>query len=271
MNLAAWTSRAINQRLAAAATAAVVASAFGGSVVFAEEKRPAKPHIYDEPQPEIILVEHPTRAEHAVAVTKKVLKDTHAEGKKHIQTLTDQWIKFEQSVERTVKETIAPGEQALPGVIYVGVAGLAGNIVARNRGIFLRLTSPLIFATAASYYFLPGTTRNVGTQLYRLEQQFPAAVSAHQSISDAARQARAQIDETVGQLRGAVPTDEEARGALDGAKKKAGGAVGKVQEVYEEKVKPAVQEVYEEKVKPAVQEVYEEKIKPTVEGVYEEN
>ena len=35
------------------------------------------------------------------------------------------------------------GEQLLPGAIYVLVATLAGSIVSRNRGIFLRATVPL--------------------------------------------------------------------------------------------------------------------------------
>ncbi|RUP09761.1 apolipo protein O-domain-containing protein [Jimgerdemannia flammicorona] len=237
MNKTIWSSSALTRTLAAAATGSAIASTLRGSVVYADEGRPKKLSIYDEEQPEIILVEHPTRVEHGVAYTKKFLNETHAEGRTQLQNLTDQWIKLEQTIETTVNETIAPGEKALPGLIYVGVGALAGTIVARNRGFFLRVTAPILFAAAASNYFLPKTTRNVFLHLHRLEQQSPTLVSAHQSISDAARQARGQIDETVSQLRRAVPGGQEEKPETGGkAKREVEAAVERIEKAVKETV-----------------------------------
>jgi MICOS complex subunit MIC26 len=55
-----------------------------------------------------------------------------------LSDLVDSWIGIEKEVESTLHEVAPKGEETiLPGAIYVGVAGMAGSIVARNR------TSPL--------------------------------------------------------------------------------------------------------------------------------
>jgi MICOS complex subunit MIC26 len=48
--------------------------------------------------------------------------------------LVDTWIGVEKEVETTLKEVAPKGEETiLPGAIYVGIAGMAGSILARNR------------------------------------------------------------------------------------------------------------------------------------------
>ncbi|KAF9305818.1 hypothetical protein BG003_001215, partial [Podila horticola] len=56
---------------------------------------------------------------------------------------------------------MAQEDELLPGLIYVGLAGLTGSLVARQRNILIRMFSPLAFATAAGAYFLPHATHSV--------------------------------------------------------------------------------------------------------------
>ncbi|KAG0202190.1 hypothetical protein BGX28_005212 [Mortierella sp. GBA30] len=56
---------------------------------------------------------------------------------------------------------VAPEEELMPGLVYVALAGLTGSFVARQRSALLKLLSPVAFASAAGYYFLPHTTRNL--------------------------------------------------------------------------------------------------------------
>ncbi|KAG0297812.1 hypothetical protein BGZ96_004742 [Linnemannia gamsii] len=59
------------------------------------------------------------------------------------------------------RSVIAPEEDLFPGVAYVAIAGLTGFLVARQRGTLLKALSPVAFASATGYYFLPHTTRNL--------------------------------------------------------------------------------------------------------------
>ncbi|EGS18701.1 uncharacterized protein CTHT_0053080 [Thermochaetoides thermophila DSM 1495] len=89
---------------------------------------------------------------------------------------------LEQSFTSTLA-SLAPsresGEKLMPGLIYVLVSGMAGSIVARNRGVLLRATTPLAFGLGAAYYVLPVTMQNVGGLVWEYEKKFPAVADAH--------------------------------------------------------------------------------------------
>ncbi|KAJ2611377.1 hypothetical protein H4S08_003195 [Coemansia sp. RSA 1365] len=76
----------------------------------------------------------------------------------HGQQIVRQWIEAEQRVERVIKNTVPEGERLAPGIVYVGVAMLAGPIFTRRRNVMVRWLSPWIFGSAAMSWFLPGTT-----------------------------------------------------------------------------------------------------------------
>ncbi|KAF8946732.1 hypothetical protein BGZ47_011558 [Haplosporangium gracile] len=59
------------------------------------------------------------------------------------------------------RSVIAPEEHLLPGLAYVAIAGLTGSFVARQGGTLIKALSPVAFASAAGYYSLPHTTRNL--------------------------------------------------------------------------------------------------------------
>ena len=54
--------------------------------------------------------------------------------------VVDKWIGIEKEVESTLKEVAPKGEETiLPGAIYVGIAGMGGSILARNRNFVYRI------------------------------------------------------------------------------------------------------------------------------------
>ncbi|OAQ27952.1 hypothetical protein K457DRAFT_126999 [Linnemannia elongata AG-77] len=59
------------------------------------------------------------------------------------------------------RSVLAPEEDLFPGIAYVAIAGLTGSLAARQGGTLLKALSPVAFASAAGYYFLPHTARNL--------------------------------------------------------------------------------------------------------------
>lgn len=89
-------------------------------------------------------------------------------------------------IENAFTDTIASlapspesGERLLPGSIYVLVSAMAGSIVSRNRGVFLRTTTPLAFGTIAAWTLLPVTMRNVSDLIWEYEKKAPALADTH--------------------------------------------------------------------------------------------
>ncbi|SAM00232.1 hypothetical protein [Absidia glauca] len=191
-----------------------IATAAAGAVVYqsipiaqAEEattvfKTSNKLSIYDEPEPKRIVIESPTKLEEHVAYAHKYANDALDEGKAHVDTLHSHIQLFENDVRGTINDIVAEDEDILPNAVYVGVAALAGTIIARNRNIVLRFMASTAMATAASFYFLPKTTHNLGVQLDRLERKYPELGEAHASVNKAVGDVRKEIDATLLSLRG---------------------------------------------------------------------
>ncbi|KAJ2743164.1 hypothetical protein GGI20_003947 [Coemansia sp. BCRC 34301] len=122
----------------------------------------------------------------------------------HGQILVSRWIGLEQRVADVVRRTVPEGERLAPGIIYVGVAALAGPIFTRRRNFAVRWMSPLVFGAAAGAYFLPGTTsvvaRNVWTR-YGDPATIDRACEAWQSAKLAERRLRARVAANVQELR----------------------------------------------------------------------
>ncbi|KAK4447699.1 micos subunit MIC26 [Podospora aff. communis PSN243] len=90
------------------------------------------------------------------------------------------------SLEHSFTSTIAglappreSGEHLMPGLVYVLVAGMAGSIVARNRGILLRASAPVALGLGAAWAVIPVTMGNVTDLLWKYEKRFPAVADAH--------------------------------------------------------------------------------------------
>lgn len=122
-------------------------------------------------------------------------------------------------VENAFTNTIASlapspesGEKLAPGGIYVVVAAMAGSIVARNRGRFLRGTTPLAFGTIAAWSLLPVTMRNVSDLIWQYEKRVPAVADQHLYLRDRAENiwttgvahsgtARSMMEQKIGDAR----------------------------------------------------------------------
>jgi organizing structure protein 2 len=108
-----------------------------------------------------------------------------------VNRTVDKAFNLEQSFTNTIASLAPPrdsGEKLLPGAVYVLVAAMAGSIVARNRGVFLRATAPLAFGTGAAWVVLPVTMNNVSNLAWKYEQRFPAVASTHVKVRDSIEQ-----------------------------------------------------------------------------------
>ncbi|KAK9759350.1 hypothetical protein K7432_017801 [Basidiobolus ranarum] len=126
-----------------------------------------KLNIYDEPVVPVVVIEEPTRLETLGKQLRGALRCNINYAQKQVQGLVNEWIRVEQRVENTVKQVVPKTEKVFPGAFYILVSGMAGSIFARNKNILFRLTAPLTFATASSFYFLPQTSRSVTFHLLR--------------------------------------------------------------------------------------------------------
>ncbi|KAG0323339.1 hypothetical protein BG000_002658, partial [Podila horticola] len=98
---------------------------------------------------------------------------------------------------------MAQEDELLPGLIYVGLAGLTGSLVARQRNILIRMFSPLAFATAAGAYFLPHATHNV------FDSIGGPMTSARDSVHEHTHKAQHWVD---GKVRDAGEAMDDLRG-----------------------------------------------------------
>ncbi|OBZ85492.1 hypothetical protein A0J61_06461 [Choanephora cucurbitarum] len=182
----------------AAASSAYLATA---TTAFAEEKR-TKLSIYDQPEPKVVIIESPTKLEEQVFYAQKYANETLEEGKTHVNGFVQKYKEVEHQVTTEINNTIDKDEEIFPNAFYVGVAALAGTILARNRNIVLRFLTSTTLAVGTSYYLLPKTTHNVGLQLEKLERKYPQLQEAHQSVNAVVGDVRKQFDSTVSDVRG---------------------------------------------------------------------
>ncbi|KAJ5129736.1 uncharacterized protein N7515_005775 [Penicillium bovifimosum] len=234
------------------AVAPIAASLLAGGIAlypkktaFAEEPRDHRKPIYDDIPSDIPEAVKPTQpAAPAAPVVSKLTSAPAAQQASSSPTPTDiltaqvrqarlflyshslaaeqgfnNFLSRALNIENCFTNTVASlapspesGERLLPGGVYVVVAAMAGSIVSRNRGIFLRTTSPLAFGTAAAYSLLPVTMRNVGELVWEYEQKVPAVAEQHLAIRERAEHiyytgvahsgmARQMMEEKIGDAR----------------------------------------------------------------------
>ncbi|KAF9543937.1 hypothetical protein EC957_000302 [Mortierella hygrophila] len=92
------------------------------------------------------------------------------------------------------RSIVAPEEDLFPGLAYVAIAGLTGSLAARQGGTLLKALSPMAFASAAGYYFLPHTTRNLlGVDQPSYDRWASSHVSSSSSHSSTSALPRADL------------------------------------------------------------------------------
>ncbi|CAJ0908299.1 2572_t:CDS:2 [Entrophospora sp. SA101] len=181
--------------------AGVTTLMFSNASVYAEEQNPKKLKIYDDEEPEIVLVETSTKLEESIRDTRIKIIKSSKELEKKINNITDKWIEKEKHAEKLLKEVISPDEKLMPNVLYIAVAGLAGTIVARNSNILVRIISPLLFTVSSSYYFLPKTSRNIASKLQEYEKGYPEVIKIHNSISSTTEETKKKLDSSINDIK----------------------------------------------------------------------
>ena len=91
----------------------------------------------------------------------------------------------EASLANTIASLAPPpesSEKVLPGAVYVLIATMAGTIITRNRGIFLRATFPLAVGVGAGWALIPYTMRNVGDLMWEGEKMAPPIAEGHMFV-----------------------------------------------------------------------------------------
>lgn len=89
----------------------------------------------------------------------------------------------ERRVTSTVSDLHHKQEDLLPNGIYVVIAALSGNILARQRGIVAKAVYPVALGLASFKYFLPQTFANTTGFAWTLEKRFIPQVADTQEQS----------------------------------------------------------------------------------------
>ncbi|KAG0376121.1 hypothetical protein BGX24_008251 [Mortierella sp. AD032] len=136
-----------------------------GAVALAEGKeRKQKLPIYDEPEPEMMIKEEPTRLDEALRVARKETDRQILGMKLHLQMVTNKVVDLEKEAEGTIKSVLVKEEEVMPAALYVVVAGFAGSIFASRRNILLRFLTPVAFSAMAFGYFFPASSNRLIAQ-----------------------------------------------------------------------------------------------------------
>ncbi|KAG0266150.1 hypothetical protein BG011_003137 [Mortierella polycephala] len=135
------------------------------AVAHAEGKeRTQKLPIYDEPEPEMMIKEEPTRLDEALRAARKETDRQILGMKYHFQMVTDKVVDLEKEAETSIKSVLVREEEVMPAALYVVVAGFAGSIAASRRNILLRFLTPVAFSAMAFGYFFPASSNRLIAQ-----------------------------------------------------------------------------------------------------------
>ncbi|KAF9428214.1 hypothetical protein BGZ94_003074 [Podila epigama] len=157
-----------NTAFAAIGAGVGLAASTRGAIAYAEGKeRKQKLSIYDEPEPEMVIKEEPTRLDEALRAARKETDRQILGMKYHLQMVTNKVVDIEKEAESTIKSVLVKEEEVMPAALYVVVAGFAGSIFASRRNILVRFLSPIAFSAMAFGYFFPASSNRLIDQAYR--------------------------------------------------------------------------------------------------------
>ncbi|KAF9089242.1 hypothetical protein BGX23_006836 [Mortierella sp. AD031] len=206
------------------------------------KERKQKLPIYDEPEPEMMIKEEPTRLDEALRVARKETDRQILGMKYHLQMVTNKVVDLEKEAEGSIKSVLVKEEEVMPAALYVVVAGFAGSIFASRRNILLRFLTPVAFSAMAFGYFFPASSNRL---------------IAHANQSDFSKYIPQDVQN---QIRDLTNT---ASSTINNATSTATNQESKLTKAVEE-IKHSAQEVKEAFEKTKVQEKIQEKIEESV-------
>lgn len=242
-----------------------------GAVALAEGKeRKQKLPIYDEPEPEMMVKEEPTRLDEALRVARKETDRQILGMKLHLQMVTNKVVDLEKEAEGTIKSVLVKEEDVMPAALYVVVAGFAGSIFASRRNILLRFLTPVAFSAMAFGYFFPASSNRLIAQANNSDLSKYIPKDVQKQIRDLTNTASSTINSSaVSQESKLTKAVEEIKHSAQEVKEafEKTNVQEKIQEKFEESVsvaKETVEDVTErvaEIKKSVIEKVEEEKAK----------
>ncbi|KAF8317895.1 hypothetical protein DL93DRAFT_2095465 [Clavulina sp. PMI_390] len=223
-------------------TAALLAGAGAGSVAYTTRRPIAldseapsstpssskRLSIYPEPEPEVVLEEVHTELERTIGTARTHATMAYDNSRSQVHSLVDKWIGVEAKVEHRVKSLIPKDETITPGILYVGVATMAGSILGRTRALPVRILLPPTLFLISFPYFLPKTAHNVRAYASELEDRFAPSLGAshaalNKSVADSTVELRASIKNAVASGEKAVASGLKKAEEWSGLKLNTGG------------------------------------------------
>ncbi|PWY98969.1 hypothetical protein BCV70DRAFT_201186 [Testicularia cyperi] len=166
----------------AAATALVGTSVLPASRPIYNEEAPtsaSKLSIYPSQDPKVQVVPVQTELERQIGSARRHVSH-FTEGTRHtLFGLVDDVISMEKSVEKEVKSVVPSNEPLTPGLLYVGVATLAGSIFTRYRAFPIRFLTPPIALFASLNYFNPSLAHNLSSYYEDVERKHAPSLTTY--------------------------------------------------------------------------------------------
>lgn len=118
-----------------------------------------------------------TELERQIGSARRTLSHLTTDTRHSVRSLVDRWISVERSIEGEVKTLIPASEPLTPGLLYVGVATLAGSIFTRYRAFPIRILTPPLALVVSLTHFNPQLASNLGSYYEELEQKYVPALT----------------------------------------------------------------------------------------------
>lgn len=131
------------------------------------------------------------------------LYNTYVSAQNYLNQGKEKVYDAERKVTGTVSSLHNKSEDLLPNSIYVVIAGLSGNILARQRGILARTFLPLALGLASFKYFLPQTFSNTAGFAWKVEQRtVPELANGQVAVLEHAEKFKENIEKTAESSKG---------------------------------------------------------------------
>ncbi|KAH9457987.1 hypothetical protein MJO28_005061 [Puccinia striiformis f. sp. tritici] len=152
--------------------------------------------IYDEPSPEIILVKTELPLQPQVRWARQNIQSLREDVENRFNFVLDHGLNIEKKVVGTLGGLIDRKEASSSSVLCVGIGTMTGSILARNRSFPLRFLSPLTFLILSSNQFLPTTTHNFKSYIFKLQDQhFPRSAASRDELIKQGTQSLQWLDQ----------------------------------------------------------------------------
>lgn len=130
-----------------------------------------------------ISVRSPSSLESFFKQTRQAVINSYDYTQNYLNKGYTKYYETERQVTQTVSELHNKSEDLLPNSLYIVIATLSGNIMARQRGLVSKAIFPLALGLASFKYFLPQTFSNTTGFIWNLEERFVPQLAKSQEES----------------------------------------------------------------------------------------